>query len=167
MSLNDTRLSPFLLEAMYKNMLIGESPVPVNEKAGNGHEAAFLGNHEKRITVLVSEEESAYLPEESLAFLMDILSACKLSMADIALLNLARDPSVTDQFIAEKLAPLKVLLFGVDPLSIGMPLQFPHYQVQSFSNRFYLSAPPLDVLRSNKEEKLKLWTSLKKIFLNG
>jgi len=167
MSLNDARLNPVLLESMYKYMLIEESPAPVEQLVDTGAAIAFLGNHEKRVTILVHSPESAYLPDESLAFLLDILSACKLSMADIALLNLAKETSITDQNIEEKLGPLKVLLFGIDPLSIGMPLQFPHYQVQSFSNRVYLGAPPLDLLRSNKDEKLKLWTCLKKIFLNG
>lgn len=167
MSLNDTRLDPLLVKELYKNMLIDAAPVPAAHPVASDAGFTFLGNHEKRVVVLVNSPDNAYLPDESLTFLLDILSACKLSMADIALLNLAKDPSITDQIIAERLGPLKMLLFGIDPLSIGMPLQFPHYQVQSFSNRVYLSAPRLEILKSDKDEKLKLWTCLKKIFLNG
>lgn len=167
MSLNDTRLDPFLVKELYKNMLIDPAPVPSGHTVASDADFAFLGNHEKRVVVMVNSPDSAYLPDESLAFLLDILSACKLNMADIALFNLAKNPSITDQIIADRLGPLKVLLFGIDPLSIGMPLQFPHYQVQSFSNRVYLSSPRLEILKSDKEVKLKLWTCLKKIFLNG
>ena len=66
------------------------------------------------VVVLVDDPGSLYLPEDDLNFLLGIMNACKLSMADIALINLNKNKTdytaITDQFGAET-----VLLFGTDP----------------------------------------------------
>lgn len=167
MSLNDIQLSPVLVQDLYKNTLV-ETTVSTPEKGREDRPpVSFLGHNDKRITILVNEPGTTYLADEHLSFLMDILTACKLGMADVALVNMNTDPSLTDKKFGEILAPEKLLLFGVEPLSIGMPLQFPHYQVQTYNNCTYLFAPPLAVLKKDKDEKMQLWTCLKKIFLNG
>lgn len=167
MSLNDTRLNPLLVQDLYKNMLI-ETAAPEAEKiAENLGPISFLGHNDKKITILVDEPGVTYLADDHLSFLMDILTACKLGMANVALVNMNTDPSVNDKKTGEILDPAKVLLFGVDPIAFGLPLQFPHYQVQSYNDRIYLAAPSLAVLKNDKNEKMQLWTCLKKIFLNG
>ena len=59
----------------------------------------------------------------------------------------------------------KIFLLGLDAEVLGLPLQFPQYQVQQFNNQVYLSSASLTDLQKDKEEKLKLWNCLKKIFL--
>ena len=58
----------------------------------------------------------------------------------------------------------KIFLFGLGADALALPLQFPHYQVQQFNNQVYLSSVALNELQANKDEKMKLWNSLKKIF---
>jgi hypothetical protein len=125
---------------------------------------SFLGNNLKKITILVKSETAIYLPDDELNFLLGILTACKLSMADIALVNIAKNPDLVYSLLAEQLKAEKVFLFGLNAATIELPLQFPHYQVQPFNNQVYLSSVSLSEMQANKEEKMKLWACLKKIF---
>ena len=85
-------------------------------------------------------------------------------MADVALVNLTKNPGVSYTVLSEQLKAENVFLFGPDAAVLELPLQFPHYQVQQFNNQIYLSAVSLKELQANKEEKMKLWNCLKKIF---
>ena len=58
----------------------------------------------------------------------------------------------------------KLLLFGVQPAEIELPLDFPNYQIQRYNNQVYLTAPLLSNFKDNKAEKTKLWNCLKQIF---
>ena len=86
-------------------------------------------------------------------------------MADIALVNVAKNPSISYTEITGQFKAEKIILFGTEPEAIGLPLEFPHYQIQKFNNQVYLSSVSLNGLQADKEEKLKLWNCLKKIFL--
>jgi hypothetical protein len=121
----------------------------------------------KKIAVLVNSTAAIYLPDEELNFLLGILTACKLSMADIALINLAKNPGLDYTAVTGQLRAEKIFLFGLDADALALPLQFPHYQVQQFNNQVYLSSVSLNELQANKEEKMKLWNCLKKIFALG
>jgi hypothetical protein len=57
-----------------------------------------------------------------------------------------------------------VLLFGIDPLTLGLPINFPYYQLQSFNKKTYIYAPPLREVASDRTIKASLWTALKKLF---
>ena len=85
-------------------------------------------------------------------------------MADVALVNLAKNPDLVYSVLSEHLKAEKVFLFGLNAANIDLPLQFPHYQVQQFNNQVYLSSVSLSEMQANKEEKMKLWNCLKKIF---
>ena len=112
----------------------------------------------------MNAETAIYLPDEELNFLLGILTACNLSMADIALVNLSKNPDVNYANLTEQFNAEKIFLFGLTAAVIALPLQFPHYQVQQFNNQVYLSSVSLSEMQANKEEKIKLWACLKKIF---
>lgn len=167
MSLDNIQLPPVILQDLYKNSLVDLRSAEGSSKPSTKAGLSFLGDNQKKIIIVVKEKDAIYLPDEDLNFLMGILTACKLNMADIALLNLSANPSLDHNSINTELAAEKILLFGVDPLVLSLPLQFPHYQVQQYNNQVYLSAPALNILQDDKAEKMKLWTCLKKIFLPG
>jgi hypothetical protein len=164
MSLDNIQLPDTILQSLYSKCLYDldsdKSVLSAIQTTG----ISFLGNNQKKITILVNYETAIYLPDEELNFLMGILTACKLSMADVALVNLTKNPEVTYATISEQLNAEKVFLFGPEAAVLELPLQFPHYQVQPFNNQVYLSAVSLKELQANKEEKMKLWNCLKKIF---
>ena len=162
MSLDNIQLPPIVLQNLYRNALI-------DLKTGNAASATltYLGNNQKRVAIIVDEHEAIYLPDEELNFLLGILTACKLSMADIALLNYHKNPAITYKDIAEQLHAEKIFLFGTTPAILELPLQFPHYQVQQYNDQVYLSSPNLKKLRDDKAEKTKLWNCLKQVFSIG
>ena len=164
MSLDNIQLSSTLLQNLYSKSLFdlktGTSAIDLIQP-GN---ISFLGNNQKKITILVSSSETMYLPDDELNFLLGILTACKLSMADIALINVSNNANLLYTDIAEQLTAEKIFLFGVNAELLGLPLQFPLYQIQNYNNQVYLSAVSITDLQTDKMEKLKLWNCLKIIF---
>ncbi len=127
----------------------------------------YLGSYGKRIVILVKETDAVFLNEENLDFLTKILSACKLNMGDIAVVNMEQYTPLFTEIKAE-LNPLVCLLFDVAATTIQLPFTIPNYQVQAYDGCKFLIAPPLNSFRGSEEdaklEKTKLWVSLKKIF---
>jgi hypothetical protein len=164
MSLDNIQLPDTILQGLYSKCLYDlESHKSVLSDIP-ALSIGFLGSNQKKITILVNSDAAIYLPDDELNFLLGILTACKLSMADIALVNLAKNPGLAYSVLTEQLKAEKVFLFGLNAATIELPLQFPHYQVQQFNNQVYLSSVSLTEMQANKEEKMKLWACLKKIF---
>jgi hypothetical protein len=166
MSLDNIQLPPLVVADLFKNVLIDSKTTEQPSKNQTNASFKHLGNNLKQICVLVSDEEAVYLKENELSFLLGVLSACKLSMADIALINLYKN-NLTYTLIKEEAAAQIVLLFGVTPSHIDLPLSFPQYQIQQYNEQQYVYAPTLTELMNNKEEKTKLWNTLKKLFSLG
>ena len=164
MSLDNIQFPPAMLQSLYSKSLYdlrSDKPVTDNIQSGS---IAFLGSNQKKIALVVNAETSIYLPDDELNFLLGILTACKLSMADIALINVSKNPDLNYTTITEMLKSEKIFLFGLDAESLELPLQFPHYQIQKYNNQLYLSSVSLSDLQKDKEEKMKLWNCLKNIF---
>jgi hypothetical protein len=127
----------------------------------------FLGNNRRKITILVQSPGSAFLPDDQLAFLTKMLEACKMNMGDVAIVNQATAP-VNITVLKQQLHPAILLLFGMEPVDIKLPMNFPVFKIQEYDACTYLSAPSLEELvRPGDENKLlksKLWMCLKTIF---
>lgn len=167
MSLDNIQLPAIVLQDLFKNSLVDLNNGTKKTLDSTVPGISFLGNNQKQIVILVNDEEVLYLKDEELNFLMGILTACKFSMADVALLNLAKTGPSTYKKIEEQLQAETIVMFGVAPLQLELPLQFPYYQIQKFNNQIYLSAPALQVIAADKAEKTKLWNCLKEIFSIG
>ena len=160
MSLNNIQLTPQLLTDLYENVLVetkmvkAPEPPPIN----------FLGGNSKQILIVAANAETPYLPDNELTFLTNILAACKLALDDVAIINKEHLPTLSYDAIIEKLQSKTILLFNVDPLAFGLPINFPHFQIQPFKTRTYLYAPSLQEIEQDKALKGKLWTNLKTLF---
>jgi hypothetical protein len=164
MSLDNIQLTPFLLQELFKKSLIELDASELHEERSSASSFTILGNNRQRIIILVADDETLYLPDEQLNFLLGILSACGLTMEDVAIVNTKKNRNLTYKAIELELKAASILLFGVSPAQINLPIEFPHYQVQSFNNQTYLAAPVLQELKDNKAEKTKLWNCLKQFF---
>ena len=164
MSLDNMELTETLIQSLYSKSLYDLKTNTSCLDKVQGGSIGFLGSNQKRIVLLVNSSQAIYLPDEELNFLLGILTACKLTMADIALINISKNPDLLYTDITEQLKAEKIFLFGLGVKALELPLQFPHYQVQHFNNQVYLSSPSLSDLQKDKEEKMKLWNCLKKIF---
>lgn len=165
MSLNDIVLPAKSVVALYKNYLVEDKSYSTLKPLEQGS-IAVLGKNLNRVIILVANKEAAFLPDEELNFLLGILSACKLNMDDVGIVNLAKNETLSYTQIINDLKAEKLLLFGVKPDDIQLPLSFPQYQLQRYKEQLYLAAPALSNLQDNKDEKLKLWNCLKQIFLS-
>lgn len=165
MSLNDIVLPAKSVVALYKNYLVEDKFYSTLKPLEQGS-IAVLGKNLNRVIILVANKEAAFLPDEELNFLLGILSACKLNMDDVGIVNLAKNETLSYTQIINDLKAEKLLLFGVKPDDIKLPLSFPQYQLQRYKEQLYLAAPALSNLQDNKDEKLKLWNCLKQIFLS-
>ena len=164
MSLDNIQLPLIVLQQLFKHSLVNleNEEKPEEKTASKGF--STLGNNRRHILIMVESDQTLYLPDEELNFLLGILAACKLTMDDVAILNIKKNKSVTYRSATKELKPEKLFLFGVNPAQIELPLDFPHYQIQQYNNQTYLTAPPLSYFQDNKVEKTKLWNCLKQIF---
>lgn len=164
MSIDNIQFPASILQGLYNKSLYD---LRSNESVINDIQPlniVFLGSNLKKIALVVHDESSIYLADDALQFLLGILTACKLSMADIALINVSKNKQVNYNTITEQLKAEKIIMFGLTAENLALPLQFPHYQVQRYNNQVYLSAASLTDLQKDKEEKMKLWNCLKNIF---
>lgn len=164
MSLTNIQLPPLVIQQLYKDALIeteAGKPSPQEKQTASIN---ILGKNKKGIIIIVSDAKNAYLPDNELNFLLGILSACKLNMDDVGIVNLKKNKALGYNTIGTELNAGKVFLFGVNTNAINLPLSFPLYQIQQYNNQTYLAAPALASLKDDKAEKTKLWNSLKTIF---
>jgi hypothetical protein len=164
MSLDNIQLPPFTLQELFKTSLVGEDTIQTGNASTQKTALSILGNNKRHIAIIVDNNEAAYLPDEQLNFLLGILSACKLTMNDVAIINIQKNKSLSYTILSKELNAEKVFLFGVETSQIGLPMQFPHYQVQHYNKQVYLSSPSFSILQNDKIEKTKLWLCLKQIF---
>ena len=165
MSLKQITLSPETLVQLYTSPIIdiqADDRKPTVKESSD--KVKFLGNNGKNIAILVKADDAPYLNDKMFNFLAGILSACKLNMADVALINISSQSIAGYTNFNSITKPEKTILFDVSPQDIGLPLQFPHFQIQGFNNVMYLSAPPLPVIEADKVVKGQLWACLKQMF---
>jgi len=172
MALNDIQLNSSLLATMYRNSLVDlhnersepEKPGDSLQKNPATDEWKYLGNYKKNILVAVRYETVTYLPDEQLKFLTSILGACKLGLADIAILNVASAPSPTYKAVQANFKSSHTILFGISPQEFEMPINFPEFQIQPFNSCTFLHTPGLEELGTDKILKSKLWVCLQRMF---
>lgn len=149
-----------MLADLYKDSLIETTSTT---SAPEKEQLKYLGNNKKNILVVVSHQMIPFLPDDELNFLTNILAACKLSIADIGIINNDHADQTGLQHMINSEAK-HILLFGLEPLAIGLPINFPAFQLQPFNNRTYLYAPALSHIENDKALKSKLWSALKVLF---
>lgn len=164
MSLDNIELTPFLIQELFKNSLVEFYDIAPTQKTKQVLPFNILGNNKSRVIIIIENDETVYLPDTQLNFLLGILSACKLTMDDVAILNIKKNKAVTYKAIELELKAEKIILFGVAPIQIELPIEFPHYQIQQYNNQTYISAAPLSDIQDDKTEKTILWNCLKQLF---
>lgn len=172
MSFKDIQLPDILLADLYKSDIVvlegnTSTPKKVKKEAAVQPVKNYLGNNQKNVCVLVNDDANIHIDDESLAFLTSVLGACKLTIADVAIVNLAN--TTTDvTTLAETLKPVQCIMFNVTTQQINLPFTIPLYQVQNFNNCKYVMAPATQIFINKDDyavsEKRKLWASLKNMF---
>src|SRR3954468_19762022 len=123
MSDEKIQLPDFLIAELYKGSLVDLDTFPLKEaqprvveEASNVVETIrstekikFLGENGKGVIIIIDQREAVFLMENDLTFLTNILKACQLNLADIAIINIAT-LQANYQAIKEQLHPRNILL---------------------------------------------------------
>ncbi len=170
--LNHITLPASVVAELYSSSLIEEDNVPVvTETAPSTVEVKqpaaewkSLGHNQKNILIVVQYPEAVHLPDPELDFLTTMLGACKLNIGDIAIVNLHHYPTISYKELISFYKSKIVFLFNIEPAEFGLPLSFPHFQLQAFAGSTFLFSPSLEELENDKVLKSKLWVCLKRVF---
>lgn len=169
MSFKKLQLPNFIIAELYEDVLVELDIPKITAKKQKiiSEKKWFLGENKKQIIIVVKDAEAVYLRDEWLQFLSAILSACKLNLGDVAILNYSKT-NFSFAYLTDKLFPKFLLLFDVTPHEIQLPFTIAHYQIKQYNNCNFLAASSFQNMQGNtqeaKLEKSKLWLSLKKIF---
>jgi hypothetical protein len=139
------------------NELKSTTPVPIK----------FLGDHLKKIMVIVNDANAVHLNETDLGLLSSILNACKLTLTDIALVNIAVQPLSMHE-ILNTLPSQLVLVFDLSAAQLKIKLPTTLYKPIVLGDTQILFSKSLDSMQgidqTAKQEKSKLWNALKLLF---
>ena len=170
MSLNSIKFEPADIALLFKNSLVEinaeqqvlkQTKIEI-EQLTTGFK--YLGENKKKILVVARNADAVHIPDKQLSFLTKLLAACNLNLADVAVFNFQDHNSSEFNEILNFFKPKVVLLFDVEPGEFGLPMIFPQFQVQCYTDAVFVSSPSLDVIEPDKSLKGKLWVCLKKIF---
>jgi len=166
MSLNTIQLPASAIADLYHLSLIETDEIAV--KTGTTVIASgddkYLGENKKNILVIVDYTAVLFLPDEELSFLTNMLTACKLSLADVVIVNMNKYKEKNYKELISNFKSRIVFLFGIEPASFGLPVSFPHFQIQPFTNATFLFTPSLKECENDALLKSKLWVCLRRIF---
>ncbi len=164
MTIDNIYLSDFLCQNLFKKNLIGQEEVEKTsgniEKTGLQH----LGLNQKRILFLVNNPDNKYLEDDEMEMLTNLLTACKLSVADIALVNYAHCSPINYDKLIKEFDSEKILVFGISTGDLKLPFNVPDFQIQKFQQQIYLFNPSMNAVLNDVLLKKNLWNSLKKLF---
>lgn len=164
MSIDSIQLSAQLCQNLFPNSLISEAPIRDSNKPLNKAKISSLGGNKRNIVLVINHEEDRFLDDPQMEFLSNLLSACNLSMEDISLINYDQNKEVSYEKIIDQFQSQKILIFGVDASSLGLPFTIPHFQIQIFNNQIFLLIPALIQILNDISLKKQLWICLKKLF---
>ena len=164
MGLDNIQLSSKTIVELYKDTLVELEKHQTEPTAEKSAPLPVMGKNRRKISWIVNYAGKETLPAAPLRFLQDVMQACRLSMDDISILNLSQLPATSYTNWNAHLQSDTVILLGPAPSEVGVPLIFPHFQIQSHNKIKFLAAPSLEELENDKLLKSKLWVCLKTVF---
>lgn len=154
--MNRIILPSSLMADLYKDVLVAENK-PATKPLSEGPQYVKVA--------VISGNDGSSLTETSYIFLQNVLKACKIDMGETAVLT------KTSTLLSGGLSSLQqayqspvILLFGLNPTILALPVHFPAFQVQAYNDCQYMWAPGLDEIAADKSLKSTLWQALQKIF---
>jgi DNA polymerase III psi subunit len=164
MSLDNIQLPAFVIQDLFRKNLVDTNSNEKKEAIAGSEELNFFGGNKQHIILLVNNPDAVFVTDQQLTFLSGILTACKLTLEDVGLINIVATPIISYKAISKSFKPRIVIMFGISPEAIELPFVMPLFQKQLYNNQVYLTAPSLSELENNKDQKRNLWTVLQQIF---
>ena len=165
MSIDNIQIPGHLCQKMFTKSLLDPTKSNAANTISKKIKITSLGENEGNILFLVNNTQNKFLADDEMKLLSDLLSACKISMIDIALVNYNQHPKMNYHELIDQFQSKKILIFGVTATDLELPFTIPFFQIQQFQEQLYMISPSLGGFINNVELKKELWNSLKKIFL--
>ena len=183
MGLNDIQLPAQTVVDLYKNLLCEDDSVAPSAKLKNiepiklpkqeeinsnktTEQISFLGKNLSQMVILVDYNNEVYLPENQLNFIGNILKACKMNLADVAIVNVNKQPINIGE-LSRQLNPQNLVIFGIDTNRINFDKQLTSFNIITYDGMQVFTAPSLELLNQEGEEgkllKSKLWLCMKQM----
>jgi len=176
--LQNIQLPGFLITDWYKSHLIlseektEQVNVPATEPKKIIEEVLkepvwFLGENKKNITIVINQSSQNVIEESWKIFLTNVLKACNFSLDDTVIVNL-NVKAITYNELKTQFKSKYLLVFDTEPSLLGIPAAIPDYEIRVDDNCAIVFSESIHKMLPDtaeaKQIKMKLWTSLKKIF---
>lgn len=122
----------------------------------------YLGENNKYLLLLVNEPKYEVIGPNDLDSLNGILKAKNMELRDVALVNLAKYPDAKYEEMKAFFVPSKLVLFGVNPQSIGLPA-FTANVIAEHSGAKILATFGFAEMQNDVNRKRLFWNEMKKL----
>lgn len=120
----------------------------------------YLGDNNKYILIIVNEANFDFLNKKDLAFLTKVLSAKKLDINDVAIINLTKYPSLNFDELKSFFGFNKLVTFGINPKILKVEGSVPNKKFM-FKDVAILGTWDLFKLDEDVKKKTIFWNELK------
>lgn len=120
----------------------------------------YIGENNRYFLILVEDKTHPGLNAVHKDMLMKIMSAKKLELRDLAILNLAKYPDTNFKELKEFFSCNRLSLFGIDPHKIGLPAMGSNQPVKH-SDVKVLATFGLEEMSNNTDKKREFWNVMK------
>jgi len=175
MGINNLKLTPELIAALYPESLLAVREILTETKTDpvksrdltKTPDYPYLGKHLRGICFLAESPNQDFLPEAQFVLLNRMLSACKFTLDDIAIINTAHS-AVDFQGLKKKLPSRILFLWGISPESVGLEPGLPDFSMTTIEGISVVPVLSPDLMSGDssegKELKKRLWSCLQKLF---
>ena len=169
MSINNIHLAPQQMAQFYRRgLVIIPEKTTETPSLNQVPPVKILGNFSRKILIIVRYPSEVHLPEEQLNFLTNILQACKLSLDEVGILNIAQHAGLTYSRIVSELAPSCQIWLGITSPALEAPFRLEELELETINHTLFISSPPLEAMTQQSDAakaiKGRLWLNLKKMF---
>ncbi|OAQ38648.1 hypothetical protein A5893_14680 [Pedobacter psychrophilus] len=120
----------------------------------------YLGDNNKYVLIIVNEPNFDFLNKKDLTFLTKILGAKKLEINDVAIINLAKYPSLDFNDLKSFFGFSKLITFGINPKILKVDGSVPNKKFM-FKDIAILGTWDLYKLDEDVKKKTTFWNELK------
>lgn len=150
---------------------INEPPMPAEEPGNQVPEEQrkeeapvfdYQGDNNRYILLLHHSPGQKHMPANEFEALQSILSAKKMELKDIALVNLAEYPGASFDNLKAYFACSSIILFGIPPQTLKMP-ELPMNVITSCNGVKVLFTYNFGEMLGSNDKKRLFWNEMKKI----
>lgn len=162
MDFNHLQLTDQQIEELYSSHLVITEPTAATQPVVKAKTSTvgITGKNGKQFVWVVNEPDYPFLSDEDFQFLSEVISACKMNMDDISLVNIAQNNLAFDD-LYKQLQPKILITSFLD--QNWLPVSAESYTLKQQPAYQLYCTEALYIIRNDKAKKSKLWLALKQM----